>query len=99
MKLPLDQQNIINILGIQSLPEEQKLALVEKISELVQKRLLLRVLDSLSLEKREAFEQLLTSNNQAGLEQFLQTDVPQFAVWFEEELKKIKEEMSALTIH
>jgi hypothetical protein len=89
-----DEQNIIAILGIQNLPDEQKLRIVDKVSELVQKRLLTRLLGALSDKDQETFMQLLNSQEQEPLDDFLNSHVPDFPAWLEEEVNKIKLELA-----
>ena len=96
MLLPLDQQNIINILGIQSLPDERKAALVDKMSDLAQKRLLVRILESLDKKSRGEFEKLLDQNDQAAINEFMSAHVPNLQDWLVEEVHKIKQEMASL---
>jgi len=96
MNLPLDQQNIINILGIESLPDERKAALVEKMSELIQKRLLVRILGSLTDEQVEEFQELLEKNNQADTDAFITQNVPDLGEWLIEETNQIKKELADL---
>src|SRR5690349_16470193 len=92
--LSLDPQNIIAVLGIQKLPDEQKLKVVEQVSELVQKRLLARVLESLNPEKKEEFLVLLQGQNQQALNEFLDQEAPDFLAWLEEETAKVKTEFA-----
>jgi hypothetical protein len=94
--MDIEKENIIKILGIASLPDEQKAGIVEQASELVQKRLLLRIADSLSEEKREGLLQLIDSGDEVGLSNFLHHNCPQFNDWFAEELAKVKQEMAGL---
>lgn len=94
--MDLEKENIINVLGISALPDEQKIKIVEQASELVQKRLLLRIADSLSEEKRVELMQIIDSGEEAGLSNFLQNNCPRFADWFGEELLKVKQEMAGL---
>ncbi|MBI2355661.1 MAG: hypothetical protein HYV13_00455 [Candidatus Doudnabacteria bacterium] len=96
MAIPIDDQNIINVLGIQSLPEEQKISLLEKISELVEKRLLVRVLNSFSEQKKKEFEDLLDTENQEAVNVFLGKNAPEIGAWLNEELVKVKQEMAGL---
>jgi succinate dehydrogenase flavin-adding protein (antitoxin of CptAB toxin-antitoxin module) len=90
------QQNIIGILGIESLPDERKIAILEKATDLVQKRLMLRILDSLSEEQQEAFGKLLDSEDQEGVNRFLAENVPAFSDWIQEEVYRLKEELADL---
>ena len=96
MDLPLDQQNIINILGIQSLPDDRKSELVDKMSELVQKRLLVKVLDSLTQSQRDEFEQILNENDDDKFNEFVSKNIPQMAQWLNEEVNQLKQELTEL---
>lgn len=96
MALPIDNQNIINILGIQSLPDEKKVKLLEQISELVEKRLFLRLLNALPDQKKKEFENLLDTENQDAVNIFLEKNAPDVPQWLNEELHRIKEELAGL---
>ncbi|MBI4049463.1 MAG: hypothetical protein HY395_01440 [Candidatus Doudnabacteria bacterium] len=96
MALPIDDQNIINVLGIESLPDEQKISIIERTSELVEKRLLLRLLNSFSEQKKREFEDLLDAENQEAVNVFLQKNAPDLPAWLAEELSKIKQELAGL---
>ena len=87
-------QNIITTLGLDNLPEEQKAQMLEQMNDLVQKRLLLRVLDSLDDDKRAEYEQLLDQEDQNAINSFIQQNVPQFKDWLFEEVYTLKSELS-----
>jgi Protein of unknown function (DUF5663) len=93
MNLPVDQQNIIALLGIESLPDERKTQILEKIITLVQKRLLVRVFDSLIDSLQDELGKLLESGNVEATEIFLEQHVPQMGEWAQEETNNIKTEM------
>jgi hypothetical protein len=96
MNIPLDEQNIIGLLGIQDLPEERKLAMLDKITALVEKRLLVRIFDSLNKPEQEMFESLLENQDQNSVNTFLEQRVPDLAQWVEEEALSIKKELQNL---
>jgi hypothetical protein len=96
MNQDLSQQNLIKILGIEALPDAQKTKIADQTSELVQKRLLVRVIDSLPEEKREGFMSILDSGDEVGLGNFLHHHAPKFNEWLAEEVLKIKEELAGL---
>lgn len=96
MAIPLEQQNIIKILGIENLPDEKKVEMVEKISTLVQKRLLLRLVESVPADKQTELAALLEKSDQDTLNAFLQTNAPQFPEWIVEEVTKVKQELTDL---
>ena len=89
-----DEQNIIAILGIQNLSDEQKLKIVEKVSDLVQKRLLARILGVLSQSDQEKFLSLLNNQQQQYLDDFLERHLPDLSVWLEEEINSVKSELA-----
>jgi hypothetical protein len=97
MNIPLDQQNIISILGIEDLDDERKAEMIERASELVQKRLLVRVLESLSKSQQDEFEQVVDKNDPTALGEFLAKNVPNFAEWLVEEVNKLKQEFADIS--
>lgn len=88
-----DSENIIAILGIQNLPDEQKVGIVEKVSELVQKRLLARILESLPPADKEEFMSVLQGQDQQPLNAFMDARVPNFLEWLQEEVRQVKNEL------
>lgn len=96
MAIPLEQQNIIKILGIESLPDEKKVEMVEKISTLVQKRLLLRLVESVPADKQNELSGLLEKPDQNQFNAFLAANAPQFPEWLAEEVTKVKQELADL---
>lgn len=96
MAKPVEDQNIIKILRIEHLPEEQKLALVGAVSELVHKRLLARVAESLNDEKLLEFQGVLERHDAKSLDEFLDAHVPQFGDWIPEEVGAVKKELAAI---
>ena len=94
MELNLDQQSIISILGIQALPDERKAEILDQASALVQKRLLVRIMESLDDTKRQEFEGLLEKNDQAALEAFMAANTPDFTAWVLEEVNNLKKEFA-----
>lgn len=90
----LDNQNIISILGIEQLPDEQKLAIAQKVATLVEKRLVVRVFDTLDKLRQSEFSQLLESGDSRQLEDFLKRFVPDMAELLAEEVLRVKQELS-----
>lgn len=92
----LDKENIIKILGIESLPDERKIEIVEMATDLVQKRLVARVLENLPAEEQEEFAQILGVDDQQKLQDYMDKHVPNFADMLAEEVNKVKEELTGL---
>ena len=89
----IDQRNIIKILGIENLPDERKSSILNKVTELVQKRLLLRVMEILDEAKQKEFEQVVESKDQNKITEFLKTNAPDMDKWMVEEINSIKKDM------
>ena len=96
MKLPIDQKNIISILGIETLPDERKVKVVEKVADLVQKRLLVRILDGLDVKEYQEFTTILDANDSGRLGDFIGVHCPKIHEWLDEEVSTIKQELSTL---
>jgi Mg/Co/Ni transporter MgtE len=88
-------ENIISLLGIEKLPEEQKLLLLHKMSSLLQKRIAARVLEKLDAEDQQAFV------NYAGKEEgrvkaILEKKKINVVALVQEEVLKLREEMKSV---
>ena len=86
----LINQNIIGALGLQSLPVEKKQAVLNKMVELVQKRIMLRVMDGLAKEEAEKMADL--EKNPLQMLAFIAEKFPNFEQIVVEEVEKVKEE-------
>ncbi len=88
------EANIIEALGLESLPDEQKIKMVEMMSTIVQKRLMLRVMEQLSEPEKDAFEKVLGGKDaDLAAAEFIKNKVPNFDEMVQEEIIKIKQEM------
>lgn len=96
MNLDINQQSIISILGIQSLSDERKADILDQASALVEKRLLVRVMESLDDAKRQEFESMLENSNREALQAFMTSNVPRFTDWVGEEVNNLKKEFADL---
>lgn len=86
------QQNILQVLGLQNLPEDQKIALLENISELVIKRIIVRVIKEIKDEDREEANKVFASGTDDEKLLFMQDKV-NFTQLLTEELIKVKQEL------
>jgi uncharacterized protein (DUF849 family) len=88
------QTNVIDEMGLQNLPPDQKQALLDKMAQTVQGRVLDRVLDTLSADQRQQFESLLaTDADPAKLDEFLKQNIPDYDKLVLEILMQFKQEM------
>lgn len=87
------QKNIFDILGLQNLSTERQAALLEKMTELVMKRLMLRAIEEIKDEDKDEAERVFTSGTDEEKINFLKERID-FARLMEEEIVKLKEEMA-----
>jgi len=88
------QSNIIELMGLEALPGEQKDALISQMQDLITIRVSNRVTEEMSDEdvgKLAEFE-----NNPAGAMEFLANSVPGFEGVVQDEIVKLKAEMAAV---
>ena len=93
MPTSIVQQHIINLLNLDYLPDAEKAVLLDKMVEVVNQRALLRVLEGLDKIKKDELEKLLEEGTDEALQQFIQTNVPNFLTMLTEETIKLKEEV------
>jgi len=94
MDKKLLETNIIEALGLESLPDEQKIQMVQTMVDLVQKRLMLRIMDQLSEEEKDEFEKILGGRDvDLAAAEFIKNKVPNFDEMVQEEIIKVKQEM------
>ena len=89
-------ENIISILGIAALPDEQKLALLDKMSNLAQKRVSLRVLEQLNQDEQAAFMAATADNNEAKVKEILAAKGIDLAILVQEEVIKLKQDLKTV---
>ncbi|MBT5338453.1 hypothetical protein HN858_04310 [Candidatus Falkowbacteria bacterium] len=89
------QDNIIELLGLQTLPDERKQALVDKMTELVQKRLILRLMEQLADEDAKKMAEL--EQTPVEMMNFLSEKFPNLEDIVNEEIIKVKQEMFEAT--
>lgn len=86
------QQNILTVLGLQDLPEQRKIALLEKIAELVLRRITLRIANEIKEEDKAEADKVFGSGSDEDKLTFLQAKT-NFTQLMTEELLKVKEEL------
>ena len=82
--------NIITVLGIEGLPDDKKVALLDKIAGLVEQRTALRLMKELDEAAHKKFE-FLAEGDRIG---FLAAAFPDLEAVIREEVVKIKEELT-----
>lgn len=92
IKKEILKQNIISSLKLDNLDDEKKNALINKMSEVVQKRLSLKAIDYLSPEGKKEFNKLLDNSPEKVMD-FLKRIYPNFLKIMQEEVLKLKSEL------
>ncbi len=89
------EANIIEVLGLEALPDERKIKMVQQMANLVQKRLMLRIMEQLTEEEKDEFEKILEGEDNIDLAvaEFIQNKVPNFDEMVKEEIVKVKKEL------
>jgi len=85
--------DFIKELGIEDLPIEEQGKLVERMANVVNKRLILRILDHLSEEEVKLVNANLVSGDTEAAFKIMDEKVPNFDKIVSEELAKFQEEM------
>ena len=83
--------NIISLLGLESLSDEEKQSIIDKASELVQKRLILRLMDQLTDEQSAKLDSL--AGNATDVYAYIAEIMPNFEEVVNEEIVAVKEQM------
>ncbi len=97
MKIEIDNRNIIAALGIESLPEERKAAILNKVSELAQARVLIRIFESLPAPEREELRSILDKNGgQADFAKFIEDKKIDLKAILQEELDQVYQEVKKI---
>lgn len=89
-------KDLLELMGAQNMPPEQKQALYKKMAVTVQDRIILRVDDKLDEAGRKEWIQLLDQGDKAKMEEFLKTKNIDIAKILIEEAIIYKTEMMAL---
>lgn len=89
-------ENIIRILGIESLSDERKIALLNKITDLVQQRIFVRILTLLPDDKKAELLLATEQKNEEAAGALLAEHVPNLAEMMEEEIVRVKQELKQL---
>ncbi len=83
-------QNLINLLGLELLSQDKKMEILERAMELVEKRVMLRVLDELKAKDAKAAEEAASSGKMLD---FIQARVPNLVEIIAEETARVKIEL------
>lgn len=85
--------NLLNELGLASLPEAEKGPLLTHIYETLEMRVGMRLADQMTNEQLDEFETYFESKDDAGAFKWLETNFPNYKEIVNEEFEKLKAEV------
>ncbi len=86
-------ENIIAALGIESLPDDKKIEMIEKMSELVQKRIVLNILKQLDDDEKEKFVEATSNKQDEEVKEMLDKHGIDMLQVIQEETSNLKQEL------
>ena len=92
MAINLDR-NLLDELGLSSLPETEKSSLLTHIYETLEMRVGMRLADQMSNEQLDEFEKYFEAKDDAGAFHWLETNFPGYKEVVQDEFNKLKEEV------
>lgn len=89
------QIDLIKELGINELPQEQREETLLQMGEIIQQRIVLRIVAELPEDKKEAFANVVNSEDESGeaVDTFLGENLPNLEEIILDEIGKYKKEM------
>lgn len=92
-KLSLTHANIINLLGIEALPLDEKKEILETATELVETRVLSRLLNLISSAEQKKFQWHLDRNEMDKALSVIKNKGISLSDLYDEEIEKVKSEL------
>lgn len=89
------QIDLIKELGINELPQQQREETLLQMGEIIQQRIVLRIVAELPEDKKEAFANVVNSEDESGeaIDAFLEENLPNLEELVLDEIGKYKKEM------
>jgi len=92
MAINLDR-NLLDELGLGSLPENEKTSLLNHIYETLEMRVGMRLADQMTNDQLDEFEKYFEAKDDAGAFNWLETNFPNYKQIVQDEFNKLKEEI------
>lgn len=86
--------NLLQELGLGTLPDAEKNSLLKHIYETLEMRVGMRLADQMTNEQLDEFERYFEAKDDAGAFQWLETNFPNYKDIVQEEFDKLKVEVS-----
>ncbi len=82
-------------LGLENIPAEQKMALGEEMIKTVWQMILVRILETLSDEKKDKLYDLMNAGEPEAVNEYLKAEIPDYDNLVQEEIAKYKQMLVA----
>jgi len=86
-------ENVIEELGLEMLSEEKKEELLQKMTDLVCNRIMLKLVSRISDDEIDKANEIMSGDNEEEKAKLLEDKMPDFVHLLEEEIKIAKEEI------
>lgn len=90
------EKNIIQILGIEALPDEKKLDLIDKLTNLVEQRVFLRIVELLPEDGKKELLEAIEIKDEQKVQTLISEKINNLDEILEEEIIKAKQEMQGV---
>ncbi len=89
--------NIIGELGLEALPEERRISIVNKMADLVQQRVMIQIAEKMSDKDAEELQKIITEQGESSpaVAGFIHEKIPNMPDILREELVNVKKELIA----
>jgi len=89
----MPRQNLIKELGLEGLPEERQIYLLNLMTESLLKRITINVLEKLSDAERQEYDRILVANDPDQVLDFLKNKISNYDKLVKETVEEFKKEM------
>lgn len=87
------EKDLFEVIGAKDIPDEEKGVILAKMVEVVTGRAIVRLGNDLSEEDRQKLEELITADDTEAVDAFIAEKAPGFDSYFEDEAKKLRQEL------
>lgn len=87
------EKSIFGILGLEHLPLTDRVLITNELVQLIQRRMMVRVVDELNDDALKTFTELVEAGQEHKFNEFIEEYIPNYYDILTEETLKVKEEM------
>ena len=87
------EKDLFEVIGAKDISDDEKGAILAKMVEVVSGRAIARLGEELSDEDRQKLEELILADDTKAVDDFISEKAPHFDSYFEDEAKKLRQEL------